>query len=220
MTIVFLFAFNIIIPGANFLWISRMSLGHGRSSGWSTSLGTTFGDLIYASVSLAGLSTLINSEPMIIPVLGLLGGLWLAYSGVRILLLPAAQALDAEERQDHKPWGFWKSFKFGLLVNLTNPQSIIFFSTILVSGLPLGPSLCESATLIVGFLVASLILRGGVAWIFATEIALAAYAKLKRPMNLASGFALFAFGVKATFQALPFWATHAKDFLLLLPNLV
>lgn len=220
MAIVALFALNIMIPGANFIWISRMSLDHGRSSGWRTSLGATFGDMLYASVSLAGLSTLITKEPMALPLLGLIGGLWLAYCGARMLLLPTTLALDAEERRDHKVWPFWKAFKSGLLVNLTNPQSLIFFSAILVSGLPQGPSAAQGFVLMVGFLAVSLSVRGSVAWLFATKAVREAYIKLKRPMNMASGIALLAFGVKTALHAAPFWTAYAKAISLTLPVFV
>jgi len=81
--IVGLFALNVLIAGVDVVWISRVSLDRGRMAGWSTSLGASLSDLLYASASFAGLSAAIQRAPRLLPLLGLAGGLWLAYSGAR-----------------------------------------------------------------------------------------------------------------------------------------
>ena len=205
LSIILLFALNIAIPGANFFWITKTSLDHGRREGWYTSLGATFTDMLYALASMAGLTLVVGRHPMLLPSIGLMGGIWLAFCGLRMILLPKTVNLEAEESSENAGWSSMKAFKLGMLINLTNPQSLIFFSAVIAASLPRNPSVEQDIFLLAGFLIISLVFRGGVALIFSTNAVRDGLTRLRRPLAITSALALFIIGTHVAWNAIPYF---------------
>lgn len=210
-----LFALNIMVPGVNFIWITKMSMDHGRLSGWFASLGCTLGDMIYATLSLLGISALIAGRPLMLSLIATVGGLWLFYSGARMMWLSKAIELEHEAEQANLPCPWTKAIRLGLLVNLTNAQGIIFFSAVLGTGFSGTPGAGHVGLLLGGILAASLLIRGGIAWFFALEKIRIAYAGSKKAMGMISGGALLIFGLKTSVQYAPVLLTKAHMVLML-----
>jgi L-lysine exporter family protein LysE/ArgO len=112
--------------------IISLALSHGFKPGFVLGLGTCFGDLFYAALALAGMSALLQFEPV----------RWVVWIGGSIVLLlltwkmarealqpetapPVEGEADSAPRQSHV-----KSFVRGCLLAVSSPSAILWFAAV------------------------------------------------------------------------------------------
>src|SRR3954468_17812764 len=100
----------------------RRSLAEGRRVGLATGLGAATADALYGAVAAFGLtaisSFLIGQKSW----LGLIGGLFLCYLGIRTF-----QSQPAENPATLPSGGLLSAYSSTLLLTLTNPMTILSF---------------------------------------------------------------------------------------------
>lgn len=116
----------LMLPGPDFVGVVRSATAHGLSAGLMTALGVSVMLMIYATLSLVGLAAVMTDFEWLAWTVRVLGGLYLAYLGVR-LLMTARASLDIEDAPSPSAN---RSFVFGLLVTLTNPKAIVLFASV------------------------------------------------------------------------------------------
>ena len=123
-----------VTPGASVIVVARSSLAAGRGAGARTALGVALGTAIYATASLFGLSALVAGAPGALRALSLGGALYLGFVGLKLAVLrPGARFGGAAGGEAHRSGAFAR----GLLTNVSNPHTVIFFLGIF--GAMLGP---------------------------------------------------------------------------------
>jgi threonine/homoserine/homoserine lactone efflux protein len=116
-------AILLVIPGPAVFYVVSRSIGQGRAAGLVSALGITTGTLFHVAAATLGLSALLTSSAVAFQFVKYLGAAYLIYLGIRVLRSKEALALDAangERRLVH-------IFGQGLLVNLLNPKTALFF---------------------------------------------------------------------------------------------
>lgn len=116
----------LMLPGPDFIAVVRSSMTGGATAGLLTTLGVSFGLALYAMLSLIGLSAILVEYQWLAWTVRVLGGCYLAWLGLR-LLLTRAEPLDVSSepvRRHHN------AFVFGFLVTLTNPKAIVLFASV------------------------------------------------------------------------------------------
>lgn len=116
-------AILLVIPGPAVFYVVSRSIGQGRAAGLVSALGITTGTLFHVAAATLGLSALLTSSAVAFQFVKYLGAAYLIYLGIRVLRSKEALALDAvsgERRLIH-------IFGQGLLVNLLNPKTALFF---------------------------------------------------------------------------------------------
>lgn len=171
----------------------QRTLNNGRSAGLVSGLGAATADAIYGAIAAFGLSLITAFLVQQQLWLGVAGGLFLCYLGVRTLL--AAPATTAATVESH---GLFSAYSSTLLLTLTNPMTILSFVAIFAgAGLAAtsGDSLA-ALLLVTGVFAGSaawwLLLSGGVSLLrgFVT-------AQTLRWINYVAGGVIVAFGVLA-----------------------
>jgi threonine efflux protein len=120
-------------PGPDFVvTISRAS--RSRRACLATAAGIVTGTAIWASASAAGLGLVFAHYRWVAEVVRLLGGGYLAWLGVRMIIhsrrpLPAATASGAAAR-------LGPSWRTGLLADLGNPKAAVFWTSLFAAVLP------------------------------------------------------------------------------------
>ncbi|WP_417767573.1 LysE family translocator [Stappia sp.] len=116
----------LVLPGPDFIAVVRSSMAHGTRHGLLTTLGVSAGLGFYAGLSLLGLSAVLIEYQWLAFALRILGGLYLAYLGIRLLFTPPApiEIGAANGDQGRTP------LVFGFLVTLTNPKAIVLFTSV------------------------------------------------------------------------------------------
>jgi len=111
------------IPGPSVLFVVARTVEHGRAAGLVSMLGVEAGALVHVAVAAAGVSALVASSPTALTVLRWAGGAYLLWLGAQALrrrraVLAGAPAPHASHA---------RLFRQGVLVDLLNPKTALFF---------------------------------------------------------------------------------------------
>ncbi len=116
----------LMLPGPDFVAVVRSSMTHGARGGILTTLGVTAGLVLYATLSLVGLSALLVQYQWLTWVVRVAGGAYLVFLGVRLILTRAAEA--NVPAGPAPPAG--RAVLFGFMVTLTNPKAVVLFASV------------------------------------------------------------------------------------------
>jgi len=124
-------------PGPALIVVTQTSISASRRAGIFNALGFGVGALIWAICALFGLNLLFTEVPWIYQTVKILGGLYLLYLGYRLW---RSKGIDGIEiRADALQTTSLAAFGKGLIIQLTNPEIIIFMGAVLSSLLPTDP---------------------------------------------------------------------------------
>ena len=116
-------------PGPAVLLAISNAIAVGPRRAMISSMGNGFGLFIISGVAMAGMGVVLATSATAFMLLKLAGALYLVYLGIKqwrsktSIVADAPVALGAAN-----PNSFWKLFRQGLTVALTNPKAILFFS--------------------------------------------------------------------------------------------
>jgi threonine/homoserine/homoserine lactone efflux protein len=110
------------IPGPAVLYIVVQSAEQGRRAGLASVGGIHVGSLVHVAAATAGLSALIVASATAFSVVKYAGAAYLVYLGVR-KLLERVPAVEVERR----PARLRRAFARGIVVNVLNPKTALFF---------------------------------------------------------------------------------------------
>jgi threonine/homoserine/homoserine lactone efflux protein len=170
----------------------RRSLAHGTSSGLAAGLGAATADAAYGAVAGFGLTAVSNFLSAQQFWLGLFGGAFLCYLGVKTFLSP-----PAKRTADVEAGTLLAAYASTFVLTLANPATILSFIGIFASfGLAAAPDYGRAGLLVLGVFLGSacwwMLLSSGVA-----HFRDRADARWMRAVNRISGTILFAFGAYA-----------------------
>ena len=114
-----------IVPGQDFVFIANRSSNFGFQGGILVALGATSGTLVHILVATFGLSALIMASPNTFILVKVIGGLYLVYMGLCMLLkspVKAHNTLSSVRYFSHST-----IFYQGFLTNALNPKVTLFF---------------------------------------------------------------------------------------------
>ena len=124
----------LVSPGPNFLIVTQTAVRYNRAAGIAASFGIASGVLVWSTCASLGLDALFTNFPWLHGILKVFGGVYLAYVGFYVVAI-RRQAIDANRRFNATP-RTGKSYRLGLLTNLTNPKAAIFFGSVFTALLP------------------------------------------------------------------------------------
>jgi threonine efflux protein len=118
-------------PGPDVLLIAKSAASNTRINTLKIIAGISAGIVVWVVLTLMGFTVLVEQFPWIQQVLMMVGGVFLAKMGLGMLngglkLLKQEVALDSSEEIE-KPQNY---FLQGLLTNLSNPKTLIYFSSV------------------------------------------------------------------------------------------
>lgn len=113
----------LVIPGPTIALVIARSLSEGRRNALPLVAGVGLGDLVAASVALAGAGALLAASATAFTVVKAVGALYLVWLGIKLFRAePVPPTVDAA------PTGSgWTAFRDGFLVTVFNPKGILFF---------------------------------------------------------------------------------------------
>jgi threonine/homoserine/homoserine lactone efflux protein len=188
--------FSIAAPvGPIGVLIIRRTLAEGRIAGLVTGLGAATADAFYGAVAGFGLTfitgLLIGQQFWI----RLVGGLFLCYLGLRVLLTAPAQVAAGASVAGSNLWG---AYLATFALTLANPLTIMSFAGVM-AGLGVGSTGEDYST--AGILVLGVFLGSALWWFIISfglnMLRLRLTPSILRWVNRASGAILLAFGVLA-----------------------
>lgn len=179
-------------PGPNILAVMGTSMSVGRASGLALATGVAIGSLLWALLTVGGLSSLLAGYASALIFIKIVGGvylLWLAYKAFR----SAASKHDIEAREleggRRSPAGYaWRGFT----IQMTNPKAALAWIAIVSLGLQADAPLWVGAAIVLGTFALSLSIHWLYAMAFSTPAMVRVYGRARRGIQATLG-AFFAF---------------------------
>lgn len=129
-TIFFVQLVGLISPGPDFFYVSRKAMSESRRNALLASIGITIGVGFWSLMVLFGLAVINRTLPSFQFILMMLGGTYLAYNGIKMVQVSKNAKLEKTASQKvHRP--AWQEIMKGLMINLSNPKIVVFFSSVL-----------------------------------------------------------------------------------------
>lgn len=186
----------LVTPGPAVFYIVSRTVGQGRAAGLVSATGIAVGTLFHVTAATLGLSALLLSSANAFRAVQLAGAAYLIFLGVRTLL----------RRQDDAPGSpeaahsLRRIFGQGVLVNVLNPKSALFFLAFLPQFVNPARGHITAQVLFLGLLFAVMGLCSDSCWaLLANQVSgrLRASRRWRRAQRNISGSALIALGVAA-----------------------
>ena len=112
----------LLVPGPAVLYIVTRSVAQGRRAGLVSVLGVHVGSVVHVAAAALGLSALLASSATAFGVVKILGAGYLGWLGARKLSRREEAAVEEVAPVSHR-----RLFTQGIVVNVLNPKTAIFF---------------------------------------------------------------------------------------------
>jgi threonine/homoserine/homoserine lactone efflux protein len=109
------------VPGPAVLYVVTRSIEMGRAGGIASCAGITTGTFVHVGLATAGISSLILASRVAFDAVKYVGAAYLIFLGVRRLLTRKEEVVE-----DRVPRTRRRAYTQGVVVNLTNPKTIVF----------------------------------------------------------------------------------------------
>lgn len=117
-----------IAAGPGIFYVASRALAGGRREGLVSSFGTGVGGIVHVCAGALGISALVLSSAELFAVLKLVGAAYLAWLGLRTLLVAQSGARAAAAGQEGlRRLGSRHALREGVLVEGSNPKTAAFF---------------------------------------------------------------------------------------------
>ncbi|HSO54191.1 MAG TPA: LysE family translocator [Actinomycetes bacterium] len=116
----------LVIPGPAVLYIVTRSVDQGRAAGLASVCGVHVGTLVHVAAAALGLSALLVSSATAYDTVRWLGAAYLVWLGVRRLMAHDEPSTPASD-PDTSRMGLGRIFAQGVVVNVLNPKTALFF---------------------------------------------------------------------------------------------
>ncbi|GGW21366.1 LysE family translocator [Vreelandella hamiltonii] len=195
-----------VSPGVDTLLVIRNTARGGLRDGIATSVAICCGLFVHATVSALGISLILLQSAWAFNALKLAGAAYLIWLGVSSLMaarrgtpLPVKGVM-----QNAAPVPLWQPIKEGLLSNVLNPKTVVFYMAFLPQFIaPTDPALLKSLWLAsIHFVIANvwqisvvLMIGGASKWL--------ASARFAQTLNAATGAVLVMFGLRLALEQRP-----------------
>jgi len=174
--------FAALTPGVDLFYVVRNGICNGLKGGLSAAFGILSGNAVYVFLSVVGVGGVIGKYKVFMIGVLIFGGIY---------LLKIAKELFYEKvefRESCENDGLFEIYKRGLLLNLSNPKAMIFFSVIIT------PYLDKNA------LFSAFSLYGGVFCAFVLAAVVSGSLGVRKEyfevINKISAFLFFVFGIR------------------------
>ena len=113
----------IVVPGPAVLYIVAQSIDRGRLAGFVSALGIAVGGLVHVTAAAIGLSSLLVSSATAFAAVKYAGAAYLIGLGLYTLLVRREEPEATAPRERRLRRRFWQ----GVVVNVLNPKTALFF---------------------------------------------------------------------------------------------
>jgi threonine/homoserine/homoserine lactone efflux protein len=152
-----------VVPGPAVLYIVARSIDQGRVAGFVSALGISIGGLVHVVAATIGLSSLLASSATAFTIVKYAGAVYLILLGIRRLLTRERTVDDTAT----PPRGRRRIFVDGVVVNVLNPKTALFFLAFLPQFVEPGEGAAALQILVLGLIFVAIALCSDATWAFA-----------------------------------------------------
>jgi len=181
-----------LVPGPSSVSVMRTSLSNGGRAGIATAIGVACGNSFYAACAAFGLVALLQASGAAFAVVKIAGGLYLLHLGLRMVMNRKRLTVQVGDMREVP---FARTLLRGLLIDLSNPKTIMAFLGIFAIAFPAHPSVTLSLLSVGVVGVISLSWHCLLAHLFARPALRHAYSRAGHWIDRVAGTVISSFGV-------------------------
>ena len=176
-----------IRPGPNFVLVTQTAIQRSTRDAFAVVAGFVTTNLIWCLAVVLGLTVLFDIAPWLYVAVKVFGGAYLIYLGISMWRSRDAAALNPSHRSPYLS---------GVLTNLTNPKSVVYFGSIFALFMKPGTPRWVQAAAMAIVLANTILWYGTVALLFSRSVVQRGYARARRAMNALAGAVMIGFGAR------------------------
>ena len=193
----------VVIPGPATTLVMKNAVVRGFGSAVVTAGGVLAADLVWMLASVAGITAiLVTSEPAFAAI-RIAGAVYLTWLGLRLLLGRGEVFGDGGRPAARRPAPARRAFGEGVLCDLSNPKTLIVFTSVIPQFAPADAGAAGLAGYGVTFALLGLASLLGYAAVFAQVRRVASHVRVRRVLLRCAGAALIAFGLRVATEPAP-----------------
>jgi RhtB (resistance to homoserine/threonine) family protein len=180
--------FMAMLPGADFVMVTRTSISNGRLAGLYMSLGMSLSVCIHASYSIAGLAVVIANSAWLFSAIKYLGAAYLIYLAWQ--LLTTRETVNKEQNNQATQMSPVVALRMGFTCNILNPKTSIFFLSIFTQVVSVDTPLIMQASYGLIIILAHFIWYSGVTLLLSHPNILPRFNRQKQKVDKIAGIVL------------------------------
>ena len=181
-------------PGANTVLVAQTAVASGRIHALAVITGMCASGAIWVTSAALGLKAVFLAFPWLYAFVSYAGAAYLIWLGVK-LLRSKPKAIEGQPA-GRVPQRLAVSFARGFVSNITNPKTLIYFSSVFGTFMPpdAGPGTVIAVVLITWF--CNFGWYGGLSFLLSGTAARRLYGRLTQTINRVAGLAMILFGLR------------------------
>lgn len=140
-------------PGPSMLYVLSRSVGQSRAAGFASALGLCLGGVLLAIATALGLATVFATFDWLVIALRYLGSAYLVWLGIGMIRGARSTAATDFTVAQVKSKSLMAILWQGVLVELLNPKTVLFFALFLPPFVNLGQGPAQSSSVTLQFLI-------------------------------------------------------------------
>lgn len=180
-------------PGVNFALIGQTATRHQRRDALMVAGGIVSASAIWMFAALFGLTAMIERAGGLFDLIRMGAAAYLVILGIQKL---RSKPIPVNEETDDQPIRSWGHFSAGILTNLGNPKSILFYGSLFAAAFPAQAAIGLRMTGALLVLATSVAIHAGLASVLSIDRVRLGYLRLRRPIDRVFGVLFVAFGIR------------------------
>lgn len=193
LTLLAIYAAAAVSPGPSFAVVVRLAASSPRPAAFGATLGLALGAATYATLAMTGFALAATRVAGFVHAVQIVGGCYLLFLGLTAWLVRPDCRHPATPKAPAR--SFACGLRTGLLVELSNPKSIVFFVSIFAIALPAETPVWAKAVILLGGVAVDLVWYGVAATLLSTGPVQRLYGRSAAWIERGLGSVLAAFGI-------------------------
>jgi threonine/homoserine/homoserine lactone efflux protein len=193
----------VVIPGPATTLVSKNAVVRGFGSALVTAGGVLVADLVWMLASVAGVTAILVASEPAFAAIRIAGAVYLTWLGLRLLLGRGEVFRDPPGPAARRPAPARRAFGEGVLCDLSNPKTLIVFTSVIPQFAPADAGAGGLVAYGVTFALLGLVSLVIYAAVFAQVRRAAAHVRVRRALLRCAGVALIAFGLRVATEPAP-----------------
>lgn len=183
-------------PGPNFFLVSGLSGRASRRNGVLAAIGITLSVIAWSSAAALGINIFLDKNPMIYKIIQYLGAAYLVWLGASMLRGASKKPNDTDLPNNGLIVNGTGAFIKGFLVNLGNPKTVAYYTSIFAVFVPHGSGASDLLQIVAVAAIVSCAWWCAVAMIFSLNSVRRGFVRISRWIDMIAGGAFILFGIK------------------------
>lgn len=194
----------VVIPGVDFLLVTKNTLNFGKNAGHFTTMGIILALFIWTILAVLGLATIVANSIVLFTIIKYLGALYLIWLGIQALLAKKSTMGDLLKKDTHvqiPEKTYRHCFTQGIVTDLLNPKTLLLYVTLMPQFINTDAAVTEQLLILAATLIViSIIWLVAVVYILNIIRAWFLRPSVQAVFNKITGIVLISLGIKLAFE--------------------